>query len=775
MAGLLSKGTNKHGLDSNLVDVVDTLLARTDIGVITKLKDATKIFMANNLARKGIKYKATQMLVHHKNRGKLGLNPYNAHRVGASVKRIGCDLNQLINAACMQMSPFSDVREEQISFNQKQIDRADGLLANINGTEVSLTLACGHMAAFIRAAESGCRTSEPTLADRNGHINKESIIKNDNGFESLFNVGWEWTEYDWRVDAAWPQFADIAQRAFNASNTVPSTSSEMEVLASIGEFASLEGKHSREDYERYEEAATAGNPACTSYAKLLSSFDELYGGGVGSPIVHELDIFQKGYAENLILGEEFLSGVVEGKLHDTKLMGRSRQAAIAANLTAPKKVNGVAKLLSRSDFLGLRRHKETPIMDERFQKAADVLQTITDEKKITELQRIDLYHRFLVRYICFMCGKGSLTFEKKDYKTSIAIIELLADEVVEDVKLKAFTKAVFIKLMGVTVPDPAKQDDKTPGGAPAKPPQPEADDKQSTAPIGLSDLEDPVFIAKRSGFEKDKMIYEKSTGRDTIYKIIDIGTKIEIKEQSNDKTIDCSLKIELAALLTKFVPFKGDMQLIMDASMVDKYGVEGNADIALDMAKAQLFNTMCTYAMDTASPSYKGKLQFRVKPMEVRVTCAFKKHELIFVPNPLQMHQISTKASTSVIKTTYAVTMPNGDKVELMVPRLSQPNSVDPKVVERFKVINPYFWVGSTNDKETGNCEEAIVTMVSGIRFSIIRNSKAIKKNEVLKLYTEPKRASPLQDLEVERVIAGSDAAQSSNAPAPKKRRTTGA
>ena len=54
-------------------------------------------------------------------------------------------------------------------------------------------------------------------------------------------------------------FPELAQRALNSSNDVPSDASEMEVAVSIGAFNDTNPDAS---WEQCTEAATAGGPTC---------------------------------------------------------------------------------------------------------------------------------------------------------------------------------------------------------------------------------------------------------------------------------------------------------------------------------------------------------------------------------------------------------------------------------------------------------------------------------------------------------------------------------
>ena len=62
-------------------------------------------------------------------------------------------------------------------------------------------------------------------------------------------------------------------------------------------------------------AATAGNPACAHYVKAIKKIVELYGGGVGAPLIRQQDAFAKTMGENRRLGEEFTTCIADVAFH----------------------------------------------------------------------------------------------------------------------------------------------------------------------------------------------------------------------------------------------------------------------------------------------------------------------------------------------------------------------------------------------------------------------------------------------------------------------------
>ena len=208
---------NYEYFEKHLVDAVWDIY-ESNLAIKTKKLDIEKLLNTaiNQPVRK--KILPTQVLVSMANRGELGINPFEAHRIGKDAIGVGADPTCLINAECFQISPFAAEKEETFNFNRELVQSSGGMLAPINGLETVESVGCGHFTAFVRAAIHGCRTSEPDLADKNGMVTVHSC--NDKYFSDLCNNGWDWNEYDWRVAATWPFLPDLLQKALNASNSI---------------------------------------------------------------------------------------------------------------------------------------------------------------------------------------------------------------------------------------------------------------------------------------------------------------------------------------------------------------------------------------------------------------------------------------------------------------------------------------------------------------------------------------------------------------------------
>lgn len=394
-----------------LVDKVEEVLAQdATVGPITKWSSVLSLLTDAKVAYEVQEVSPSLILVHPDNRSKLGVNPFNAHRVGAYIKRVGGDLRLLAGATAFELSALEPLRSQQVAFNKRLVERSSGMLAPVSGGERYLSVGCGHTAQFAKAVLAQCRTPQASLQDATGRLNLQHIAQGDPALLSMCSKGWTWVILPWQVEATWPSLPDLAQRALNASNAVASQASELETACAIAEFAQMHRAAGAEaDWQSCVAAAAASMPPCVDYIGVLGKYVRLYGGGEGAPLVRYLDDFAKQFGENRRLGQEFMTAVTETTFAATRLHPFLRVALVAANLVSPKVVDGIAKLLVKTDVERLRSKDLASSIDEvegAMAAAWAALQTAIMDKYIERESAYQLFGRLQTRFVLKMVGKA---------------------------------------------------------------------------------------------------------------------------------------------------------------------------------------------------------------------------------------------------------------------------------------------------------------------------------------------------------------------------------
>ena len=146
--------------------------------------------------------------------------------------------------------------------------------------------------------------------------------------------------------------ASLVQEVMNAAPGVARTAGELGLaMAMVTRAKLLEEQSLTIDWDvvQAEVAATVPDASPQTVASC-GLFCRFYGAGSEAPLLKFLHDFSLKYGASKRLGEEFMSTVVGLRFAgQERSHAFARAAMIATNLTATKVVDGVARLLSKSD------------------------------------------------------------------------------------------------------------------------------------------------------------------------------------------------------------------------------------------------------------------------------------------------------------------------------------------------------------------------------------------------------------------------------------------
>ena len=153
-------------------------------------------------------------------------------------------------------------------------------MAPVTGDETYLSVGCGHTAGFVKLAQVGCPTPEPSLATDKGMIDVGKLKRNPE-FKAMIEKGWTWKVVPAIIDHEFPNVAGIAQKALNVNNHVAQKTSELEMALSMTDLVSdpsiYEGEASWKNLV-IENMKDRGIPS-GAYADIILEFALQYGGG----------------------------------------------------------------------------------------------------------------------------------------------------------------------------------------------------------------------------------------------------------------------------------------------------------------------------------------------------------------------------------------------------------------------------------------------------------------------------------------------------------------
>jgi hypothetical protein len=653
-------------------------------------------------------------LTHSSNRGGLLLSPYNAHRNAARIDRGGADIKQLTNAIAMELAPHGRKRDSEIKANLDLIKRSNGLLAEVNGEERYLTLGCGHTVAFCKAADAGAKTSEKSIADAKGFIDQSKLKRNPQ-FKEMIEEGWFWTIIEHGIDEVFPAFAKIAQKALNVSNHVATTVSELETAINLAEMAEDPSITGVKDWQQIAvDHVRSLNVPAAEYAKTILDFVQLFGGGPGAPLIKLMDSFAKQFQCNTALGETFWVAVTTQQFPSAiDKLGLLRVAFCMANLTSPKIEDGIGKCIMKSDISKLASKKMFPVA-----KAADEVlgEGIECVKQASSVEAaLGPLGKLFIRVALAITEKGDKGLEGKQYTIAEA-------------------KQLFLDglsaVVGGTVTYSKWTDCKSPASAPA----PASAASAASHVASLSDLNDPVWLAKQAGFDVGKVVVEKgASGPRTptaLWGIFSIGETVKLQQLCSYTDTLHKVDVDLAEFLTKWAVSNSVVPVQMPK------GQQRPEILSTDGSRCLIYKAI--QDLDAKQGSAANSLCFWRRPDEVRTASRPIPAGGLQLAPVAPLHNITTKGAAT------AAEVSHGDGEMFYVHPPAKPPLKPDQAIEwpDDSTIAAYWWVETTSDRKLCNMEYSYIEK-QGFKIPVLTNSVELPPFTCLKRFVKPKPQVP--------------------------------
>lgn len=660
--------------------------------------------------------KAKYFLPHKQNRGSLMLSPYNAHANAKRIHLVGADLKQLTNAVCIELAPEGVKRDEQIGANLQLNARAKGLLAPVNYEERYLTLGTGHTAAFCKLADVGGPTPENVLRDADGNIDVTKLRKNKQ-FKVMIDEGWEWQVVPHEVDAMFPKFAQIAQRALNTRNHVSTEVGELEAAVTLAQYVD----EANDDVANWKvlalDSLTALCVPCAGYASVILDFCALYGGGPGAPQIKFMDSVAKQFSANVVLGETFWTSITNTKFASmTSKCPLLRVALALANLSSDKKVDGVARLVTPADVgkvsgkgsLALAMQCEMTLKD-----ALDIADALINQGKCDDDASLAPKGQLFVRIALLSIGKGKAGRESKAYSLDeiqrmyLDALSKIAGQVIEftkwDVQGDPEKKEVESK--------PTRQS----GGCPSM--------------ASLSDHSDPIWVARQAGFVVGANVVEKGQGQvklESIFTIRSIDAECVLSQATSYNGNKLTIQVSSTELVTNWSINKLMLPVKVCA------GEQRAPQLAIEAKKCAIFKSIMD--CDVKNAATKSLIFWR-RPDEVRTSQRIAKGALVLAP-VCAPSNISLKYVPGALE--LGKHEVNGKELEFFVLPQSRPTPKEGEL-DKFPpeaTVAAFWWVRETHVKKEANMAIEFVTK-HGITIPMLKNTidlEPFSKLEVFKL-----------------------------------------
>ena len=689
-------------------------------------------------------------LTHPENRSRLMLSARNAHKHAENIHLSGADLDQLKNALCFELAKDPAKRALQLRKNAELIKRAAGLLADINGAERFITVGCGHTAAICKHAKAGGRTSSKLLQDVNGYLDVSKLMR-DPKFKLMIEKGWKWTCIKADVDFKYPDFAKLAQRACNSSNSNRQHSSESEIICQLSDYHSQALDEGVTDAKAVALDALQDQSRVATYAYTLFEYALKYGGGPDVPWIRFLDAFGKEYGTTKAFGETFWDKISNMKFPQNKQgiiehFPLMRLALLTVQSVHEKQKDDIATFLTVADLKKI-------VVKSKLEQARELEEVITTAFQFTEI--ID--GEFLVTYqkvvgqLLVRAGLMIVEKELKGHEGKKYTIPELKTAYLADISAATGKVVTYAPWTGVAKPSEAVA---------AGSDVPEAAAKPSSDFKDLSAYTSIEGQAKELGYAVGDVVVEKGNeDAPNMWTIVEMlaGETIILQRifSYTGEVPDQKFKLDINTLKTRWKTLKEPvMPCKISACQIRP------DSLTVDCVRADAYKALIAADKAATKKDDQG-IAFWADPTSVRTTRKLKAGELTLLPLvPIGM--IYTKNNTSGTAMQIC-----DDPIELFIHPLPKQVHLkkDEHELKNDQLAAAYWTVvaSHTSQADDANMQETTISK-NGFEFKALTNESEIQPYTQLQVYKAPEP----------KAVAGKLMGVSIYNPADKRRRLTG-
>eukprot|EP00438_Fugacium_kawagutii_P022896 Skav224158 [mRNA] locus=scaffold2007:112782:115211:+ [translate_table: standard] len=356
-------------------DTVDGIMGNEE-PVLVKMKQLVQVCLENGLAYK-VTLTPAEMLTHPMNRAGQMLSAQDVWQKGMKIWTVGVRKELLCDSMAFELSLDNGARAQQVSANQKLVDGSGGLLSALNGKERFLSVSSSHTTAWLKAVASGCQCPQElgSVTLKKGDPNSEALM-------DLLENGWTWVVFNAAVELQWSHLPGFIQMAMNSTNGNNKQLSEIECAAQLAQCV-LQGQSLSTALEQLK----ACDPQCKRSLEAIAIYVSKFGGG------------------------EDQMGLVMW----------------ATMMTAPRQVDGVAKILTKSDTERLKNPTVKPKVLEAETILSDSWQLL-NASSASENKKIATFGRLAVRACLHVLQKEKMGREVDGHKDLKTIGQLLVDK-----------------------------------------------------------------------------------------------------------------------------------------------------------------------------------------------------------------------------------------------------------------------------------------------------------------------------------------------------------
>jgi|AntRauTorckE5430_2_1112549.scaffolds.fasta_scaffold03134_3 hypothetical protein len=417
-----------------------------------------------------------------------------------------------------------------------------------------------------------------------------------------------------------------------------------------------------------------------------------------------MDRCGKKYGANKTLGSELVTAVVEIHMSDFHPITMTRVAVILANLSADKVVDGISKLLVKSDVMRLTSttcKNLTVQLDLKLNKGFTLARALYDAGHINLEEFDELVCKFFTRGILHVCNKSKLGPEGVSYKD----LGEVCSAFMTDATCMVGDELVI---------------DKTGEWTPSQNVAPvveKGESKKGPTLLTDADQQNPHFVLESKGFKIGQTVVERGLGvSHGMYTLLEITPKdVKLVEMKTFGRAELNVRLNHELFIKNWSRYEGAVPFAVPIER--SAGACVNRNIHIDTLRCKVFASIKAYEL---KHSENRTVQYAFLPAMVVATVKYDAGKLKLAPfTDLNKIKSDKSATASQIRV--------GDQMLYAYPptrattaaKLDDASSADLLWV-------PYWWVESTDSLAAANMKRVSVTD-GDITYPIFQNTKVVQ------------------------------------------------
>ena len=241
--------------------------------------------------------------IHPENRGKTGVDPFNAQRLTLKISMQGYSETKLESPMGFEKAAAGPVHDYQEAFNEKNFAEGNGYIRYIPFREIEyLPVTCSHTHATVNIVE-GCGPGlDPALCNDAGMIDKNKVLDLCPSWEKPMKEGIPCTVFKRELDVACPELAPFLSKAGNQTHGVHIKETKVQLMLTLNQCfvsrkrrAAIDGPAAlAPTWEKVVKEAVSikGIDQADTLAEL-ATFAAAWAGGDASPALIEVESYAK--------------------------------------------------------------------------------------------------------------------------------------------------------------------------------------------------------------------------------------------------------------------------------------------------------------------------------------------------------------------------------------------------------------------------------------------------------------------------------------------------